>query len=284
VALHSIPDPPHWHLVTYGLSELNGRGPAAHGKSGLGFELTLRIGGEEGQPLWGVDFLATMATYVRSSGHPFSDGHLMDLRGPMRLDSPSEITAAVIVDDPALPILAGPFGEVQFLQFVGLTADELELCRAWSADGVVDLLGRDDPLLITRLDRPSVAADPRWAEEIAERRRLEGSSLHELRIATLDIQRRRRRTVVRMGAGAARALGPALRRELVALDASFSVVGDESDVRFVVADRVGWTSDDEGVDVTVPLDRVDEVASFFEGRDAAEDLEDWPGLQFHIVP
>ena len=49
------------------------------------------------------------------------------------------LTAAVgMAAGAGLPILAGPFGEVQFLQFVGLTADELELCRAWSADGVVD--------------------------------------------------------------------------------------------------------------------------------------------------
>ena len=83
-------------------------------------------------PYWAVDFLASMARYVQSSGHPFADGHLMDLRGPIRLDSPTDITAAVVVEDPGLTTLAGPFGSVQFLQFVGLTADELELCRSWS--------------------------------------------------------------------------------------------------------------------------------------------------------
>ncbi len=186
ITFHEITDPYHWHLVTYGLSELHGTEAAGTDLSGWGFELTFRVE-DDGPPLWAADLLTSLAAYVWSSGHPFAAGHNVDLRGPVRLDYTTRITAAMIVEDPVLASMNGPFGAVQFLQVVGLTGGELELCRAWTTDGVRDLLARTDPLMVTRLDRTGVDEDPRWAEEISRRRAEEGSSLHELRVATLRV-------------------------------------------------------------------------------------------------
>jgi hypothetical protein len=109
----------HWHLVTCGLTELHLKESPDHEVSGWGFELTFRIGpaDPEAPPLWAVDFLAAMAAYVWAGQHPFAEGHLVDLRGPVKMDSGSAITAAVIVEDPALGRLDGPFGQVQFLRW-----------------------------------------------------------------------------------------------------------------------------------------------------------------------
>ena len=112
----------------------------------------------------------------------------------------------MIVEDPVLATMSGPCGWVQFLQVVGLTADELELCREWSAEGVAGLLARDDPLLVTNLDRGSMRRSPLWEEASARGRLIEGSSLHELRIGTLaSTSRFRKKSVVQMGSGAATA-------------------------------------------------------------------------------
>jgi len=282
ISLHEISDPRHWHLVTYGLSELHSKQSRDKDLSGWGFELTFRVLDEE-TPRWAVDFLASLAGYVWSSRHPFAEGHNLDLSGPIRLGGDSHLTAAMIVEDPVLGSLAGPFGMVQFLQVVGLTAGELELCRAWNTDGVRELLARDDPLLVTRLDRPAIDDDPRWVDEIQRRTREEGSSLSELRVATLRVYRRiRRGHVVEMGVGAASALGPALRRELVAPGAVFSVVGDEHDVRFVV-DEAGWSWSGYALEVGVPLDALEGLAAFFDGSSGWGRLPDWPGLRFHVV-
>ena len=288
VSLHRPTDPDHWHLVTYGLTELDAKESSDRHRSGWGFELTFRVAvvpGEE-RPLWAVDFLASMAAYVWSSRHPFAEGHIIDLRGPIKMDSSSAITAAVMIDDPVLQTLAGPFGSVQFLQVVGLTADELELCRAWSAEGVTDVLARaSGQLFVTSLDRPSVLDDPRFAEEIEERVAREGSELHELRIGTLQIRRRRRGQVdVQLGAGAAAALGPALRRELVADGATFSVLGDEAQLRFTVGAEAGWRLDEDGLEATVRPDGVEYVAGLFDGRTGWGRASDWPGLRFRVVP
>jgi hypothetical protein len=222
---------------------------------------------------------------VWSSGHPFAPGHHLDLRGPIRLDSDSAITAAAIAEDPVLDALDGPFGRVEFFQVVGLTADELELCRSWSTEGVLDLIGRDDPMLVTRLNRASVAADPRWRGEIAERVQSDGSALHELRVATLMIRRRLGRGVVaQMGAGAASALGPALRRELVGVGAAFTVYGDEAELRFEVGSEAGWVLDDDLMTVTVPLERVEAMSALFDGTTGRARPRGWPGLRFRVVP
>ena len=283
VALHRLHEPEHWHVIGYGLSDLVGKESPDEEWSGWGFELTFRVDGDE-EPLWTVDLLTGLANYVISGSHPFGEGHLLDLRGPIRLDTESPITAAMITEDPVLGTFSGPFGWVKFLQVVGLTADELELCRSWSAAGVRDLLSRDDPLLVTRLDRTSIVEGGRWDSEISIGRETEGSSLHELRIATLKLTRTlRRRSVVEMGAGASTALGPALTRELVGVGASFSVVGDSWTLRFTVSEESGWDFDEEGVELRLPLGRVDEASALFDGKLGWHSLDVWPGLWFRIV-
>jgi suppressor of fused len=283
ITLHQIPNPRHWHLVTYGLSDLDGTDAAGAEPFGWGFELTFRVE-EDGPPLWAADLLTSLAAYVWSSGHPFAEGHNLDLRGPIRLDSATRITAALIVEDPGLGPLGGPFGTVQFLQVVGLTAGELELCRAWTTDGVRELLTRSDPLLVTRLDRTGVDENPGWAEEISRRRAEEGSSLHELRVASLQVyDQRGPGTVVEMGAGAASALGPALTRELLAVGASFSVIGDDCEVRFVASEAGRWSWAGETLEIAVPFGAVEETAALFDGRTGWRQAADCPGLTFRVV-
>ncbi|MCU4184886.1 suppressor of fused domain protein [Acidiferrimicrobium sp. IK] len=295
VTAHRVGDPDHWHLVTYGLSELHRPDPADvvaqappgdpdAALSGWGFELTLRLAGSDEEPLWAVDLLTNLAAYVWAGGHPFAAGHHLDLRGPIRLDSESALTAAVVVTDPTLGVMDGPLGTVELLQVVGLTADELELCRSWSTDAVVDLLARDNPLLVTDIARRSVLADPGIAGEVAARARADGSELTELRVATLAWHRARfgRRAVVEMGSGTAAALGPALRRELVAPGAAFSVVGDEMTVRFVVADTPGWHGEGPLLVVDVPPEEVDGVAGLFDGRAGWGSRPALPGLRVHV--
>jgi suppressor of fused-like protein len=288
VSLHRADPPEHWHLVTYGLTELQAKESPDRYVSGWGFELTFRLarsGEPDEPPLWAVDFLASLANYVWSSRHPFSAGHLMDLRGPVRTGSQSQITAAVIIEDPGLRVLDGPFGSVQFLQVVGLTADELELCRAWNAHGVTEILSREgNPLLVTFLDRPSVVGDARFEAEISARAAQDGSALHELRIGTLQLRRRRRgRTDVQLGSGAAAALGPALRRELLAEGATFNVVGDDARLRFSVGPTPGWVLTEEGLEAVVAPDGIEYVAGLFDGRTGWGRVSDWPGLRFHVV-
>ena len=296
ITAHRLASPDHWHLVTYGLSELDRPGPgemvvaAGAGDpdtalSGWGFELTLRVAGTSEEPLWAVELLTNLAAYVWESGHPFAPGHHLDLRGPIRIGTGSALSAAVFVTDPGLGVLEGPLGTVEFLQMVGLTADELELCRSWSTGAVIDLLARDNPQLVTDVARRSLLEDPATAGDAAARARADGSELTELRVATLSWRRGRfgRGATIEMGSGTAAALGPALRRELVGAGAAFGVVGDHAAVRFSVAGRPAWRVEGEQLVVDVPVEEVDGLAALFDGRTGWGRRPALPGLRVHVV-
>jgi hypothetical protein len=278
---------PHWHLVTIGLSELDDKQSENRALSGWGFELTLRLrdehGGDAGgDPHWAVDLLANLAAYVWTTRHPFAPGHHVDLGGPIRLDTDSRVTAAVVVRDPGLPTLVGPFGAVDFLQVLGLTADELETCRTVSTEAVVEVLARDNPLLVTDVGRSTVA-DRLGARRASPRRDPAAAGGGELRVGTLRWQRRLR-TVVELGAGASAALGPALRRSLRAPGGRLVVRGDEGEVVFVASVTASSEVRPGAIEVRVPADEVEGLAALFDGRTGWGRRPAWPGLRWHVVP
>jgi suppressor of fused-like protein len=289
VTLHAVGEPETWHLVTRGLTELEAKSSPNLDQSGWGFELTLRleggVDGGEAEPEWAVGLLTNLAAYVWTSQNPFAAGHHLDLGGPMRLKTSTEITAAAVVLDPALGAITTDFGRVEFLQVVGLTADELELCRSWSTEGVIGLLAAEDPFLVTRLGRRSLLADSARAAEITRLVGQDGSSLTELRVATLRWSRQRgSRTLLVLGAGAAAALGPALRRELIGPGASFTVLSDPFAARFTVAEEPAWRLEGQVLEVAVPLAEVEGLARLFDGRPGQGRRPAWPGLRFRVVP
>nr|MDQ2724647.1 hypothetical protein [Actinomycetota bacterium] len=90
-------------------------------------------------------------------------------------------------------------------------------------------------------------------------------------------------TLVRLGAGAAAALGPALRRELVGDGAAFEVVGDDSTVVFRVGDG-GWSATGDQVDIAVLLEDVPSLVDLFDGRTGRGRHPALRGLHFHVIP
>lgn len=271
VRLYAPNAPPAWMLVTLGLAD-------------QGFELTLRLTrGDDEMPTWAVDFLLSLAAYCRHSKHGFVAGDHIDLRGPMKLDADTAITAAVVVLDPALQKL----GSVEFLRVVGLTAEELELCRSWRTDAVVDLIRQRDPELTTDLERSSLLDDPEVRAAAEAGVAAEGSDLDTLRVASLGWRWRgrgkRRALVVSMGSGAATALGPALRRTLTHEGAEFVVEGDAGDLRLRVGAEDRWQQHDDVVAVELAPASVEALADLFDGRTGTGGLATLPGLRFAVV-
>lgn len=297
VTLHALdlqaPDtPPQWHLVTRGLTELDAKESPDRSRSGWGFELTLRLPrgeDEEGEEAaraqeWAANFLTNLAAYVWTSGNACAAGHHLDLRGPIKLKTHTPITAAALVRDPGLGSIDTDFGSVEFLQVVGLHAEELELCRSWNTEGVLRLLAEEDPWLVTRLDRPSLLADPSRAARVGRLAARDGSSLTELRVATLRWSTHRiGAAVLTMGSGAAAALGPALRRELIAPGARFVVTSDPLTARFRVSELPAWRAEGDVVEIDVPLGEVEGLAALFDGRTGQGRRPAWPGLRFRVV-
>ena len=271
VRLYAMEGPPAWHLVTLGLAD-------------RGYELTVRLPrGDDEQPTWAVDFLLSLAAYARRSDHDFAEGHHVDLRGPIQLGSDTAITAAAVAADPVFGVL----GDVEFLQLVGLTGDELELCRSWRTEAVVGLLRQQDPALTTVLNRKSLLDDPAVRDAAEAGVAAGGSALDELRIATLSWRFRgmgRRRVLeVTLGAGAATALGPALRRKLDHAGAAFAVIGDAGELRFRLGPDEGWQLAGDTVEVTLAPESVEAVAALFTGRTGTGSVPPLAGLRFAVT-
>jgi photosystem II stability/assembly factor-like uncharacterized protein len=208
---------PHFHIVTYGFTDLFGKETDDPEVSGFGFELTMRLrraAGDTEVPVWVLNFLQNLGRYVFGTGNRFGVGHKMGLNGPIALDHDTKLTAILFADDPELGELSSRFGKARFIQIVGITDDEYKLIQEWSTSGLVEILREQLPVLVTDLARDSVLADAAVAAKVKQRVEHEGSSedltfAGELKLDTSD-----GRVRIEMGALYAAALPRAMRGRL----------------------------------------------------------------------
>ncbi len=151
----------HRHLISYGMSELyyNEDRVGSH-FSKWGFEFTMRLTPfheDKGDPIWAIQVMNNLARYVYSSGNWFEENHFVSAKGPIRSNSDTEITALIFTIDPELGKIITPYGEVTFLQIVGISSDEEKALGSNPTVGQIeDLLikmRRNNPLLITNLNK-----------------------------------------------------------------------------------------------------------------------------------
>lgn len=176
---------PHWHFVTYGLTELYAKESDDPEVSGYGFELTFRLAIAQGEvaateaepPMWALSFLQNLARYVFQSGNVFNDGDWMTANGPIALGQATQICSMGFATDPELTEpLDTPNGSVAFLQVVGLTLDEERAAKQWRTRNLLDVLLPHMPLWVTDLGRASLLAHPAVKQQVDEGARRDGSS------------------------------------------------------------------------------------------------------------
>lgn len=151
----------HYHLVTYGMSELYYDEELVGGDfSKWGFEFTFRLKPfteDEGDPFWAIEVLNNLARYVFDSGNWFEENHFVPINEPIRLETDTDIVGLIFVKDPELGQIETPHGDVTFLQMVGITSKELTILLETPTTEAVEKLAnelrKDNPLLITDLNR-----------------------------------------------------------------------------------------------------------------------------------
>ena len=181
---------PHWHYLTYGFSDLYGddddgdgesdeAGNSEDKRSGYGFELTFRLaidGDEPSPPSWPLNFLQNIARYVFKTGNVFRAGHWMTANGPIKAGDATVITEMGFVADPQFPAITTPYGHVDFLQIVGISAAELQEGKRWNLRGLLDALKPHMPLWVTDIQRASLHALPEVKAAVDKGAAEEGSS------------------------------------------------------------------------------------------------------------
>lgn len=161
---------PAYLWVTYGLSSLiDPAAPFAH-------EMSIRVAVAPGAPppQWPMFFLRSLARYQITSGRELKSGDVMPFpcsitRAAMspehRSSMPdSPLDAIAVIDDPTMQNVR---------RVVGLRAEEVELVKLWSVEGLASVL---PPTLTTTVDRASYLADPGFASRIEAGSEREGST------------------------------------------------------------------------------------------------------------
>ncbi|MEV9641470.1 suppressor of fused domain protein [Mammaliicoccus sciuri] len=159
----------HWHIVTFGFSELYEKESENTECSGYGFELSFRVArskDEEEPPAWALNLLQNMGRYVFNSNNIFVAGDYLDANGPICLGADTQLTALAFIRDPELDTLHTPNGRVEFLQMVGITEDELEAMKIWNTRGLLEAGKAEIPGYITDLSRNSMLRVPAVQESV----------------------------------------------------------------------------------------------------------------------
>lgn len=191
--------PPHWHYVTFGLSDLHGDGRVhkpdemenIEELSGVGFELTFRlvkrINAQQPQqndmpPVWPANLLQSLARYVFETGNKFCAGDNVPWKKSLD-NSTSNIQHMLIAADPQLNRVESPFGWLDFRQIVGVTEEELDQATWWKGLGVLNLLKKDPQTggkwLITDMERSQSVFElfPKTLNELKQNLETDGSDL-----------------------------------------------------------------------------------------------------------
>jgi suppressor of fused len=191
VSIFRNPGPPdHWHYVSYGLTELYEKESETKEFSGYGFEFTFRLAVEPGEdeqpPTWPIALMQNLARYVFQTGNVFDYGHRIPLGGPIDKAN-TLLCGAMFVVDRQLGIAESKNGNYSFLQVIGTTADELDAAEAWNTKKFIDLLSKDNELLVTKIHRKSVLDNPEIAKLVDQGTEKDGSSCGTLYVGDSEI-------------------------------------------------------------------------------------------------
>ncbi|KAK3611658.1 hypothetical protein CHS0354_012028 [Potamilus streckersoni] len=182
--------PPHWHYISFGLSDLHGDGRVhesngTDGPSGFGFELTFRLKREPGEtnpPTWPATLMQALARYVFQTDNAIYAGDHVPWHMPLD-GSESRIQHMLMAEDAQLLPITTPFGFVNFVQIVGVCAEELNAAQHWNGPGVIELIrtipSAGGPWLISDMRRGETIfeIDPSLQEKVDRGIEVEGSNL-----------------------------------------------------------------------------------------------------------
>ncbi|XP_031573506.1 suppressor of fused homolog [Actinia tenebrosa] len=194
--------PPHWHYVSSGLSDLHGDGrvhkyTGMDGPSGYGFELTFRLKkqpGETAPPAWPAELLQQLARYVFQTENMLYPVDHISWHAPLDYTpsrvgrythgpNTSQIQHMLLCEDPQIKPINTQLGRVEFIQVIGIMAEELQAAQHWHCKAILDILHKvppaGGPWLVTDMDRVESVFEiqPHLQESVSLGIEKEGSSL-----------------------------------------------------------------------------------------------------------
>jgi suppressor of fused len=279
---------PHWHFVTYGLTELYRKEFDDPDVSGYGFELTFRVAcdpDDDEPPAFAFNFLQNLARYVFETGNTFDSGHWMPANGPIALGTETAICSMGFVFDPELPAIDTPNGRMAFLQVVGLTDDEEWALKRWNSRALLDVLLPHMPLWVTDLGRTSLLERADVRTQIEEGSRRDGSSTGGLFTDVLAWESRGQLPApvveITVGAWQLSVLVTLLPLRLP-FDRQFRLVGDDYALRFLRGDVNNVVEDDRTLTLQLNDSTVRAFARLPQPRAGEYEVDGLDGVRWRV--
>jgi len=167
---------PHWHYVTYGLSELGAKSSNDPSLSGFGVEYTLRLVSDAEQPpVWPMNLLRWIAKRVWQTRTPFDPSHSTNVPEKFLNDVSPGVEGLGFLKDADLGTISTPNGSLTFVNVIPLVHREHWLLGAWDFDKYVEAVRTQQGDLLWRVGRASVLEGERGAALMATVER-DGSS------------------------------------------------------------------------------------------------------------
>lgn len=282
---------PHWHIVTFGFSELYDKETDDAEQSGYGFELTFRLVREETEeepPAWALNLLQNMGRYVFKSGNIFRSGDYLDANGPICLGSDTKLTALSFVEDPELPATDTPNGRVQFLQMIGITGCELEAMQTWNTIGMLKACEELMPQYITDLTRDSFMQVPAIAEAVQRGMERDGSNTGFLYVNQLGWRPAKKRLLgknpaeLTLGAKQAGIIGK-LTAGRILKGKSLYMTGPDIMVVLEPDEQVGFEEEEDGVRIKLDKASAAELSQKLQPKEGTIELSSFKGMTIQIV-
>ncbi|KKO52853.1 suppressor of fused domain protein [Paenibacillus sp. DMB20] len=282
---------PHWHFITFGFSELYDKESEDPDYSGYGFELTFRLTrteGEEEPPAWALNLLQNMGRYIFNSGNIFRSGDYLDANGPICLASDTQLTALAFVEDPELSAVDTPNGQVQFLQMVGITGEELESMQTWNTLGMLKACLEHMPHYITDLSRDSLVRVPAVSEAVQRGMEQDGSNTGFLYVDQLAWEPGKNRLLgkapatLRLGAKQAGIIGKLLQGRILK-GKDLNLVS--SDIRVVLEPgaKADFETGEDGIRMKLDEATAAELSRKLQPKEGLIELSAFKGISIQIV-
>lgn len=282
---------PHWHFVTYGFSELYEKESENAEYSGYGFELTFRLArkeDEEEPPAWALNLLQNMGRYVFNSGNVFRSGDYLDANGPICQGADTFLTALAFTLDPELPAIDTPNGQVEFIQIVGITGDELEAMQTWNTMGVLNAGLEYIPSYVTNLSRASLLQIPSIAGAVEKGMEEDGSSTGFLFVDQLAWEQGKKglfskqANKLTLGAKQSGIIGKLLRGRILK-EKSLTLVSQEFRVVFEPGEKCGYNVEETDVTISLNDKAVMELHQSLMPQEKEFEVSSIPGLSIQIA-
>ncbi len=281
----------HWHFVTYGFSELFEKELEDMEYSGYGFELTFRLQKENNEiepPNWPLNLLQNLARYVFNSGNVFRNGDYMDANSPISLESDTKLTALAFIHDPELPVMETKNGKVEFIQLVGITADELEAMQIWNTIGVLHVFEEYMPKYTTDLSRVSFLHHSRIEEAVQKGSEKEGSNtgfLFNDQVIWTPAKKslfKRTPAMVTIGAKQAKIIGQILQGRMIKGE-PLRLVSNEATVIFMFEDKSQVIEKEDQIEIILNENAVEQLVSNLQPMEKTFSLSSLTAVIFKIV-